>query len=184
MTDTTTSADVEILAELRGKDVASLTGDATPDDLRGKTPDELGQFLEVLDAHLRRCTRPKRASSATRGPTSRRRSTRPRAPRQARHGRIEEHNARSPRCSAAAPQTVSRHTRFRTAPGDGTGDVRRLTNAEARDRALRILDDRGATAHLSDAQKAGGGAARPAGSAPTSPGGSWSPRPTSTARRG
>src|SRR3982750_606735 len=42
----------EILAELRDKNIADL-GATLPDELRGKTPDELQQFVEVLDAHLR-----------------------------------------------------------------------------------------------------------------------------------
>ena len=44
--------ELEILPELRGKDVTDL-GDATPEELRGKRPEELEQFLQVLDAHLR-----------------------------------------------------------------------------------------------------------------------------------
>src|SRR5262245_17754220 len=43
----------EILEELRGKDPAALDDNTTPDELRGKTPDELAAYVEVLDAHLR-----------------------------------------------------------------------------------------------------------------------------------
>ena len=45
---------LEILPELRDKDAASIT-DASgyPEELRGKTPEELEKFLSVLDAHLR-----------------------------------------------------------------------------------------------------------------------------------
>src|ERR1041384_1990654 len=45
-------SDIEIMTELRGKDVTDL-GDATPEELRGKPPEELEQSLTVLDAHLR-----------------------------------------------------------------------------------------------------------------------------------
>ena len=43
----------EIMEELRGKTVADIDDKHIPDVLRGKTPTELQQFVEILDAHLR-----------------------------------------------------------------------------------------------------------------------------------
>ncbi len=64
----------EILEELRGKSAGDLTEGRTPDELRGKTPQELKDFVEVLDAHLRSLHQTK-ASSGRRRTTSRPRST-------------------------------------------------------------------------------------------------------------
>jgi HK97 family phage prohead protease len=44
---------IDIMAEIRDKSVDDLGSTTMPDELRGKTPDELSQFIEVLDAHLR-----------------------------------------------------------------------------------------------------------------------------------
>jgi ribosomal protein L29 len=43
----------EILEELRGKSADDLNDDRPPEEIRGKTPEELAKFVEVLDAHLR-----------------------------------------------------------------------------------------------------------------------------------
>src|SRR3954469_17815863 len=42
---------IDILPDLVDKNVDDLNG--PPEELRGKTPDELQQYVEVLDAHLR-----------------------------------------------------------------------------------------------------------------------------------
>jgi hypothetical protein len=43
---------IEILPDLLDKSVDDLKS-GPPEELRGKTPDELQQYVEVLDAHLR-----------------------------------------------------------------------------------------------------------------------------------
>src|SRR5690606_8191915 len=52
------------------------------------------------------------------------------------------------------PQAVQRTlVNLKFGADDPYADVRRMTVAEARDHALRALDDRSATAHTSDPQK-------------------------------
>jgi len=42
-----------ILEALRGKSLADISDDKLPDELRGKTPDELQRFINALDVALR-----------------------------------------------------------------------------------------------------------------------------------
>jgi HK97 family phage major capsid protein len=146
------SADIEIMPELRGKN-ADAIGD-TPEELRGRTPDELEQYVEVLDAHLRsihldedtgelRDKSPAEQSAFDYGLKLRDIAIR----------RIEDHRAvqevfrRRPKAVEAAMLNLGRNR------DDAYGDVRRLTNAEARDRSLRVLDDRNAASHLRSDEK-------------------------------
>src|SRR6266545_1578853 len=121
---------------LRGKNVSDLTDDALPEELRGKTPDELGQLIQVLDAHLR-------------------------AMHQTDEGVLRDKTPDEQRAFdyglKLRPESVERvYQNIRHGMGDSAGDVRRLTTPEARDRALRALDDRTSTMHLDAAQKAQG----------------------------
>jgi hypothetical protein len=176
---------IEIMQELRDKDADSLektTG--IPDELRGMRPDELERYVEVLDAHLRtihidedngelRDKTPAEQKAFDYGLKLRDIAIR----------RIEEHRAvqevfkRRPKAVETAMFNAGRDR------DDAYGDVRRLTNGEARDRALRALDDRNNSAHLSGPQKEQVERSIRK-STPTSPGGSSSPRTSTTARRG
>jgi HK97 family phage major capsid protein len=144
---------IEIMAELRGKTVDDL-GNTTPDELRGMTPDEMQSFVEVLDAHLRsihqdedtgelRDKTPVEQSAFDYGLKLREIAIK----------KIEEHRAvqevfrRRPKAVEAAMLNITRD------PDDAYGDVRRMAVGEARDRALRILDDRSASAHLAAYEK-------------------------------
>lgn len=143
---------IEIMAELRGK-TADTIGKETPEELRGKTPDELQHFVEVLDAHLR-SIHLEEDTGALRDKT---------APEQTAFDyglrlrdlaieKIDEHRAvqevfkRRPKAVEAAMFNLPRSE-------DAYGDVRRLTTGEARDKALRVLDDRNAASHLTSDEK-------------------------------
>lgn len=123
------------------------------DDLKGLTPDELRNTLEVLDAHLRSLhqsdegelrdlTADEDAALET-GIELRAEIVK----RLDKHARISEIFRTKPK---AVQQALSN---IRYGLDDQASDVRRLTNPEARDRALRILDSRDATMHMSDHQK-------------------------------
>lgn len=146
--------DIEILPELRDKDSASLVGDGVPDELRGKTPEEMERYLEVLDAHLRtihqdedtgelRDKTAEESKAFAYGLKLRDIAVR----------RIEEHRAvqevfrRRPKAVQSAMANLNRN------PDDSYGDIRRMSNSDARDRALRVLDDRNAAAHLKSHEK-------------------------------
>jgi HK97 family phage major capsid protein len=145
---------IEIMAELRGKSVDDLAAGTTPEELRGMTPDDLQRFVEVLDAHLRSIhqdentgeLRDKSAAEQTAFDYGLKL-------RDVAITRIEEHRAvqdvfrRRPKAVEAAMLNIARN------PDDAYGDVRRMNNAEARDRALRMLDDRNSAAHLRSDEK-------------------------------
>jgi HK97 family phage major capsid protein len=145
---------IEIMAELRDKSADSI-GAETPAELRGKTPDELQHFIQVLDAHL--------VSIHTDEETGVLRDKTPAEQTAFDYGlklrdlaikKIDEHRAvqevfkRRPKSVEAAMLNIPRDK------NDAYGDVRRLTPAEAREQAMRRLDDRSSTAHMSAAQKA------------------------------
>jgi HK97 family phage major capsid protein len=142
----------EILEELRGKNADDLTDNSTPDEIRGKTPDEMQQYLEVLDAHLRALHQDEDTQELRDKTADEQKAfdyglkLRDRVVK-----KIEEHRAiqevfrRRPKAVEAAMFNTGR-------PDDAFGDVRRLTPGESRDRAMRVLDSHDA-AELSDAQK-------------------------------
>lgn len=148
-------AEIDIMPELRGKNAEDLNpGNATPEELQHKTPDDLVRFVEVLDAHLRtihqddatgelRDKTPAEQTAFDYGLRLRDLALK----------RIEEHRAvqdvwkRRPQSVQSALMNISRN------PDDAYGDVRRLSTAEARDRALRVLDDRNSSARLRSDEK-------------------------------
>jgi HK97 family phage major capsid protein len=122
------------------------------DDLRGRTPDELRMMLEVLDAHLRSLHQTDEGElrdldaaeqAAFDGGLEIREEIMNRLDK---HAKIAEVFRRRP---AAVQQAM---TNIRYGLDDPAGDTRRLTNPEARDRALRVLDSRDA-GELSGPQK-------------------------------
>jgi HK97 family phage major capsid protein len=122
------------------------------DDLRGRTPDELRKMAEVLDAHLKalhqtdegelRDLTDDEESAFNLGMQLRTEIL----DRLDKHTKIADVFRRRP---AVVQQA---YANIRYGLDDPAGDTRRLTNPEARDKALRVLDSRDA-ADLSDAQK-------------------------------
>jgi HK97 family phage major capsid protein len=122
------------------------------DDLRGRTPEELRQMLEVLDAHLKalhqsdegelRDLSDEEESAFNLGMQLRTEIV----DRLDKHTKIAEVFRRRPEAVQQAMANI------RYGLDDPAGDTRRLTNSEARDRALRILDSRDA-GELSASQK-------------------------------
>jgi HK97 family phage major capsid protein len=143
----------EILEELRGKDADDLNDTTTPDELRGKTPEELSAFVEVLDAHLRSIHQTDEGELRDKTPEEQKAFDYGLKIRDKAIAKIEENRAiqevfrRRPK---AVEQAMFHITHGKD---DALGDVRRLTNPEARDRALRLLDDREATMHLNADEK-------------------------------
>jgi len=122
------------------------------DDLSGRTPEELRQMLEVLDAHLKSLHQTDDGElrdldaaeqDAFDGGIEIRTAI---VDRLDKHAKIAEVFRRRP---AAVQQAMAN---IRYGLDDPAGDTRRLTNPEARDRALRVLDSRDA-GDLSDAAK-------------------------------
>jgi HK97 family phage major capsid protein len=143
----------EILEELRGKDVTALTTGTTPDELRGKTPDELARYVEVLDAHLKDLHQNDETGELReKTPDEQKAFDYGLKLRDLALAKVEEHRNIQEifRRKPAAVQRALANINYGSDPG---GDVRRLSNSEARDRALRTLDDRGAASHLRSDEK-------------------------------
>jgi HK97 family phage major capsid protein len=148
MTDSNPVADA-----LRGKDVAELTDDKLPDELRGKTPEELDHFVQLLDAHLRAIHQDE--------DTGELRDKTPDETKALAYGlklrkialdKIDEHRSMQ-EIFRRKPKSVERVMANLGKSDDAYGDIRRMPTNEARDRALRVLDDRSASSHLRSDEK-------------------------------
>ncbi len=151
-TDTSMDESIEIIPELRGKDPVAL-GDNIPDEVRGKTPDELVQLVDVLDAHLRSLHQDE--------DTGELRDLTPDEDKAFRYGlkvrehavkRIEEHRAIAEVFKRRPKAVQTAYNNIKYGLEDSAG-VTRMTVAEARDRALRVLDDRESSRHLNAEEK-------------------------------
>jgi HK97 family phage major capsid protein len=123
------------------------------DELKGRTPEELRNTLEVLDAHLHDIHMNEVGELRDLDDAEKAALETGIEIRTAIIDRLEEHE----RISAVfrrRPKAVEQVlTNIRYGLDDQSGDVFRLTNFEARDRALRSLDSRTDTAHLKDDEK-------------------------------
>ena len=142
---------IEIIDELRGKDAADLKDDSLPDELRGKTPEELQTFVEVLDAHLRSIHQTDEGELRDKTPDEEKAFAYGLAVRAKAMAKLEEHRniAEIFRRKPASVQRVMDNIKY--GQDDPLSDVRRLTPTEARERALRRLDDRASTSHMKSA---------------------------------
>jgi HK97 family phage major capsid protein len=125
----------------------------TLDDLRGLTPDELQQMFEVVDAHARSLHLTDTGELRALEPDEKKALDHLLELREGIIGRLDEHK-RLQEIFRRRPERVQQvYANLRNGLPDGTDDVRRMTNTEARDKALRSLDSREATGHLADDQK-------------------------------
>ena len=135
------------------KDEKSLLLPNTLDDLRGKTPDELRQMSDVLTAHAKDLHMNDVGELRDLDANERKALDMMIEIRTAIEERLAEHD-KLMEVFRRRPQAVQQvYANLRSGLPDSTDDVRRLTAPEARDRALRTLDDRESTRHLRDDQK-------------------------------
>src|SRR5882724_4783059 len=122
------------------------------DDLHGRTPEELRKLFGVLDAHLKSLHQTddgeiRELDAAEQGAFSLGMEMREEILK-----RLEEH-ARISEVFRRRPEAVQQaYANIRHGLDDPAGDTRRITNSEARDRSLRVLDSYAAS-ELSDAAK-------------------------------
>jgi Predicted phage phi-C31 gp36 major capsid-like protein len=142
---------IDIEALLQDKDPAAL-GNNIPDEVRNKSPEQLRELVEILDAHLR---------SLHQADTGELRDLTPDEDKAFQYGlkvrehslkRIEEHRALSEVFSRRPEAVKTVYTNLRNGI-DARDGVVRLRNSEARDAALRVLDDRSAASHLRSDEK-------------------------------
>lgn len=123
------------------------------DDLRGKTPEELRQTLEILDAHLRSLHQTDEGELRDLNADEESALETGLELRKAIIERLDKH-ARISEVFRQKPKAVERAlSNIRYGLDEINSDVRRLSVPEARDRALRVLDSRDSSAHMSAAQK-------------------------------
>jgi HK97 family phage major capsid protein len=123
------------------------------EDLRGKTPEELHETIRVVDAHLKALHQDERGGLRELDEAEQRAFDTMMEIRDVAEKRLEEHRKVS-EVFKRRPASVERVLYNLGADGDDPfADVRRLTPAEAREHALRRLDDRSSTAHMSAEQK-------------------------------
>jgi HK97 family phage major capsid protein len=124
----------------------------TMDDLRGRTPEELRKLFGVLDAHLKSLHQTDDGEIRELDDAERAAFDLGMKMRDEILNRLEEHRKIS-EVFRRRPEAVQQaYANIRHGLDDPAGDTRRITNSEARDRALRVLDSY-AAADLSDAQK-------------------------------
>lgn len=143
---------IDILEELRGKDPNTI-GEGRPDELKGKTPAELRAFVQVLDAHLRDLHQTEEGELRDKSPDEQTAFDYGLVLRDKAIDLIERDAAVQDifRRKPKSVQTALANLNY--GAEDSYGDVRRLNNAEARDRALRLLDDRNSASHLRSDEK-------------------------------
>jgi HK97 family phage major capsid protein len=122
------------------------------DDLRGRTPDELRKLFGVLDAHLKSLHQTDDGEIRELDDAEQAAFDLGMKMRDEILNRLEEHRKIS-EVFRRRPEAVQQaYANIRHGLDDPAGDTRRITNHEARDRALRVLDSHAAS-DLSDAQK-------------------------------
>lgn len=124
----------------------------TTDDLRGRTPDELREMVEVLDAHLRALHQEDNGELRHLDPDEQKAFKTGLEIREKAMEMLDEHRRISD-IFRRRPESVKRvyaNLREGLSPGQ---DVTRLSMSEARDHALRTLDDRSASSHLRPEEK-------------------------------
>jgi HK97 family phage major capsid protein len=150
---TATGTPLEIIPELRDKDAAELPAQGYPEELRGKSAADLEQFVDVLDAHLRDIHQTEDGIIRDKTPDEQKAFAYGLKLRDLAIARIDEdRNIRA--VFSRRPKAVQHAIEMADYKSDDPfRDIRRLTHPEARDKALRVLDDRQASAHLRSDQK-------------------------------
>ena len=121
------------------------------DDIRGKTPEELDKILKVVDAHVRSLHQTDEGELRDLSDDEQSAFDTLIEIRDAIMGKLE-HHAKVSEILRKRPESVKKvYESIRHGLDDGVDSVLRMTNPEARDRALRILD--GERGGLEDDQK-------------------------------
>lgn len=123
------------------------------EDLRGKNPEELYQLIGLVDAHLKELHQDERGALRDLNEAEQSAFDELLQIREKAEKKLEEHR-RIGEVFKRRPQSVQRTlSSIGYRDDDPFADVRRLAPAEVRERALRRLDDRSTTAHMTADQK-------------------------------
>src|SRR5947209_3335728 len=124
----------------------------TMESLRGKTPDELVQMVTVLDAHLRSLHESEEGELRSLDEDEQKAFDLGLQIREKAMAMLDEHK-RVAEIFSRRPKAVESALNIIRFGAEESHDVRRLTNSEVRNAALRRLDDREAAGHLRSDQK-------------------------------
>ena len=124
----------------------------TMESLRGKTPDQLVQMLEVLDAHLRSLHQTDEGELRSLDPDEQKAFDLGMEIRTKAMDMLDEHR-RVAEVFSRRPKAVESALNIIRFGAEESHDVRRLTNSEIRTAALRKLEDRESAGHLRSDQK-------------------------------
>jgi HK97 family phage major capsid protein len=134
-------------------DSGELAPSVTMEDLRGKTPEQLYELVGVIDEHLRALHQDERGAIRELTDAEEQAFKDLVAVRKEANDRLEQHRSIG-EVFKRRPKAVERAlANLGIRDDDPYADVRRLGTAEARDRALRRLDNRVDTSHLTNEQK-------------------------------
>jgi HK97 family phage major capsid protein len=125
----------------------------TLEDLRGKTPEELQQLVKVIDAHLRSLHQTDEGELRQLDQAEQRAFDTAMEIREKAMSMLEEHERISEVLRRRPKAVESVYKAVKYGLDDLSNSPARMLPAEARDRALRVLDDRTASAHLRADQK-------------------------------
>ena len=123
------------------------------EDLRGQTPDEMRNMIEIIDAHLRSLDATETGELRDMSEEEEGAAAQLIEFRDLLMGRIEKHNKMADVLRKRPEQVKQAYAAVRYGMPDGGQDVLRMTSREARDHALRALDDRLSTDHMKDDEK-------------------------------
>jgi HK97 family phage major capsid protein len=121
------------------------------DDLRGRTPEEIANIIAVTKAQIRELHQTENGELRQLTDAEKTALQHLIAVHERAEEMYEEHRAIN-EVLRRQPKSIE-YSRLGGQPDDPYSDVRRLHNPEARDRALRVLDNREATMHLTADQK-------------------------------
>ncbi len=125
----------------------------TLEDLKGKTPEELRMMFDVVEAHAKDLHMSETGELRDLDATEAKALAMLLEIRGAILDRLDEHEKLQEVFRRRPKQISQVYQNLRDGLPDTGDDVRRLRDGEARDRALRVLDDRESTMHLAADQK-------------------------------
>lgn len=123
------------------------------EDLRGRHPDELRKTVEAMTAHLQSLHQEEGTGALRSLSTEEQEAFDLLMGLRAKAMEMIEHHEKISEVLRRRPQAVERVYKSISRGLDDNSQVVRMTTHEARDRALRVLDDKGTSAHMSQAQR-------------------------------
>lgn len=140
------------IEEIRGKTVADIPADGVPEELRGLTPDQIHETVQVIDAKLRDLNQGENGELRHLDANEQQAFDYLIGLRGAAIKRLEQHRSLVEVLQRETPSVKRVYANIRRGI-DGVSSVARMPVFEARDEALRRLEDRSSASHLKSDEK-------------------------------